>query len=208
MKHCKRILATLLSMAMLFTMATTPVYAASKLSTGDSIYKDVSSEESYYPGLVIQNKLGIFVGDDNGNFNPEDTITRAEAAAVVVRLKGLSNAISSSQSTNFKDVPSSHWASGYIATANSMGIVEGYGDGNFGPEDPVKYEEILTMIIRAMGYDPMVESRGTSWPGNYVSVASTIGVKSSEGGTVGKEAPRKVVASLVYSALSACARRE
>ena len=42
MKHCKRILATLLSMAMLFTMAATPVYAAPE-STGDSIYKDVSS---------------------------------------------------------------------------------------------------------------------------------------------------------------------
>ena len=96
MKHCKRILATLLSMAMLFTMAATPVYAAPE-STGDSIYKDVSSSEGYYPGLVIQNKLGIFVGDDNGNFNPEATITRAEAAAVVVRMKGLTNAISSSQ---------------------------------------------------------------------------------------------------------------
>ena len=57
MKHCKRILATLLSMAMLFTMAATPVYAAPE-STGDSIYKDVSSSEGYYPGLVIQNKLG------------------------------------------------------------------------------------------------------------------------------------------------------
>ena len=202
MKHCKRILATLLSMAMLFTMAATPVYAAPE-STGDSIYKDVSSSEGYYPGLVIQNKLGIFVGDDNGNFNPEATITRAEAAAVVVRMKGLTNAISSSQSTNFSDVPSSHWASGYIATANSMGIVEGYGNGLFGPEDPVKYEEILTMIIRAMGYDPMVNSRGSAWPGNYVSVASSIGVKSTEGGSVGREAPRKVVASLVYSALKA-----
>ena len=206
MTKCKRILSIVLTLAMAVTLVATPVYANSNTSTvttgTGSIYKDVDTSESYYTALAILSKLGIFAGDDKGNFNPNDTITRAEAAAVVIRMLGM-DGISGSQNTNFYDVPSSHWASANIATASSMGIIVGYGDGNFGPEDPVKYEEMITMIIRAMNYDPMVETKGTSWPGNYLAVANTIGVRSTEGGSVGKEASRKVVASLAYSALKA-----
>lgn len=207
MRKYKKILATLLSIAMVATMTVVPAYAVSTDSTynnvSESIYNDVEADSNYYTALAILSKLGIIYGDDKGNFNPENTITRAEAAAVVVRLTGLTASISGSQNTNYIDVPSSHWASGDIATATSMGIVVGYGNGYYGPEDPVKYEEIITMIIRAMGYDPMVETRGSAWPGNYLSVANTIGVTSNVGGSVGKEAPRKVVASLLYSALKA-----
>lgn len=207
MRKYKKILAMMLSIAMVAAMTVVPAYATSDYSTYNntsaSLYNDVETDANYYTALAILSKLGIIQGDDKGNFNPENTITRAEAAAVVVRLTGLNASISGSQNTNFVDVPSSHWASGDIATANSMGIVVGYGNGYFGPEDPVKYEEIITMIIRAMGYDPMVETRGSAWPGNYLSVANTIGVNSTVGGSVGKEAPRKVVASLLYSALKA-----
>lgn len=208
MVKCKRMLASLLSIMMVFSLMTVPTYAASTYDSDDYIYaeklyNDVSADDSFYTALAILSRLDIIVGDDKGNFNPDNTITRAEAAAVVVRLTGMSDTYTGSQNTKFVDVPNSHWASGVIATANSMGIVEGYGNGYFGPEDPVKYEEIVTMIIRAMGYDPMVETRGNAWPGNYLSVASTIGVKSTEGGSVGREAPRKVVASLLYSALKA-----
>lgn len=208
MVKCKRMLASLLSIMMVFSFMAVPTYAASTNDSDDyiyaeNLYNDVSADDSFYTALAILSRLDIIVGDDKGNFNPDNTITRAEAAAVVVRLTGMSDTYTGSLNTQFVDVPSSHWASGVIATANSMGIVEGYGNGYFGPEDPVKYEEIVTMIIRAMGYDPMVETRGSSWPGNYLSVASTIGVRSTEGGSVGKEAPRKVVASLLYSALKA-----
>ena len=138
MRKYKKILAMMLSIAMVAAMTVVPAYATSDYSTYNntsaSLYNDVETDANYYTALAILSKLGIIQGDDKGNFNPENTITRAEAAAVVVRLTGLNASISGSQNTNFVDVPSSHWASGDIATANSMGIVVGYGNGYFGPK--------------------------------------------------------------------------
>ena len=136
MVKCKRMLASLLSIMMVFSLMTVPTYAASTYDSDDYIYaeklyNDVSADDSFYTALAILSRLDIIVGDDKGNFNPDNTITRAEAAAVVVRLTGMSDTYTGSQNTKFVDVPNSHWASGVIATANSMGIVEGYGNGYF-----------------------------------------------------------------------------
>lgn len=218
MAKYKKVLASLLSVAMLTSMTVVPTYAATSMDDDydedyyavekisyderETLYDDVDSSDSYYSALTILTELGIFYGDDKGNFNPNDTITRAEAAAVAIRLIGLSDTTSGQRNTIFTDVPASHWASGVIDMANSLGIVVGYGDGLYGPEDPVKYEEIIAMIVRAMDYDPMLPKNAT-WPNDVLNVASRVGIKSTEGGVVGKEAPRRVVASLLYSALQA-----
>ena len=54
--------------------------------------------------------LGIFQGDNLGNFNPDKTNTRGESVAVILRMLGMDN-ISQSM-TEFTDVPATHWASG------------------------------------------------------------------------------------------------
>ena len=52
------------------------------------------------------------------------------------------------------DVPANSWASGYINVAVTMGIINGYPDGTFKPENPVTYAEALKMILAAIGYVP------------------------------------------------------
>ena len=207
MKKMNKILSLVLSLIMITSTMAVPAFAAEETDKKvdpeaiGSLYPDVKTTEAYYGDLELLSALDIFVGDDKGNFNPDDTITRAEATAVVTRMLGYNFATGNSK-TDYADVPSTHWASGAIATGTSLGIIVGYGDGNFGPEDPVKYEEILTMIVRGLGYDPMVNTLKGNWPYNYITTANQIGIKSNVTGyNTGDEAPRKLVASFIASAL-------
>lgn len=111
---------------------------------------------------------GIMTGTDNG-FEPNKTLTRAEAVTIIVRMYGVdSNTISSyANQSVFNDVTSSHWAAGYINYGCDKKIVNGMGNGIFGADQSVTIAEFLTMIVRYLGYGSTVESEGT-WPTNYV----------------------------------------
>lgn len=188
MKNLKKVLALVLA----FSMMLSVVAFAS--------YNDVDADADYAGAVELLSALDIIKGDDLGNFNPDNTITRAEFAAIVCRAKGLENAAEGAKgATSFKDVAADHWASGYINLATQNGIINGYGDGNFGPEDKVTYEQAVKMLVCALGFEPMAANKG-GYPTGYLVVANqykiTAGVKSSV------EAPRKTVAQLVYNALT------
>lgn len=163
-------------------------------------YNDVDYDADYADALELLSVLEIIEGDELGNFNPEDTITRAEMAAIVCRAKGLENAASGSKGTTaYYDVPANHWASGYINMATQTGIINGHGDGRFAPEDDVTYDEAVKMIVCALGFEPMATARG-GYPTGHLIVANTYNI--TEGVTATYEAPRKAVAQLIYNALS------
>lgn len=146
-------------------------------------------------------QLGIFTGYTDGTFKPANTITRSEFAAVVVRAKGLENAALAAKGvTAFADVPADNWAAGYVNIASKMGFVKGYPNGNFGLNDPITYEQAVTLVVRALGYDPAAEARG-GYPYGYLIVANENGLLDSVKGTQGLPAPRGLVAQLVDNAL-------
>lgn len=89
----------------------------------------------------------VVTGIGNNSYNPDVAITRAEFAAIIVRGLGLEP---QTGSNSFKDVDSSKWYSGYIKTAVSYGIVKGYSEDTFGPQDTITREQAITMIGRAM----------------------------------------------------------
>lgn len=144
--------------------------------------------------------LGIITGYDDGTFKPDNTITRAEFCAIVIRGLGLDAAAKAGTGTAFSDVPSSHWASGYVAMASGLGIVTGYGNGKFGPSDLVTYDQAVTMVVRAMGYDPLAKKLG-GFPAGYLVVASNEEVTTGLNGTVGAPASRGLVARIMDKAL-------
>ena len=203
LKRFKKIISLVLALSMVFSLGAVSVSAAEYTNTAAAVtYKDVPQNANYMEAVNMLSKLEIFQGDDLGNFNPDKTITRAEATAVVVRLLGYEGVISQSETT-YVDVPASHWASGYIATGTAIGFITGYGYGYFGPEDPVKYEQMVTMLVRALGYEKKVEYENGVYPASYLSTAAQYDITSSVGGSIGEPAARKVVASLTYSALTA-----
>jgi len=146
--------------------------------------------------------LNVLKGYPDGTFKPDNTITRAEFAAVAVRVTGLDNVATAAQGlpTGFSDVPAWHWASGYVGTAAKSGIVNGIGNGLFAPETPVKYEEAVTMIVRALGYEPMAEARG-GYPFGHLIVANEIDLLDDAMGTQGAWATRGFVAQITDNAL-------
>lgn len=96
------------------------------------------------------NDLGsrmIVTGYDEKNYAPNREITRAEFAAIIVRALGLPQ---ESGNSTFKDVKASDWYCGYVNTATDYGIILGYGDGSFHPDDNITREQAMTMLARAM----------------------------------------------------------
>ena len=186
MRNLKKVLALVVAFSMMLSVVA---FAG---------YKDVPADAEYAGALDLLSSLEIIKGDDLGNFNPDATITRAEMAAIVCRALGLESAANGAKgATIFTDVAADHWASGYINLANQNNIINGYGDGKFGPEDTVTYEQVIKMLVCALGFEPMAAAKG-GWATGYLVVANTY--KITEGAAA--DATRKNVATLVYNALS------
>ncbi|MBR5505886.1 MAG: S-layer homology domain-containing protein [Clostridia bacterium] len=116
--------------------------------------------------------LGIIEGDDGG-MRLDDSITRAEFAAIICRMAGIPNP--SGMNIAFADVPSDHWAKDYISVAVSLGIVNGVGDGNFAPDANITYAEAMKMLVCLLGYGSVAESKG-GWPNGYIAQAGSLGI--------------------------------
>jgi hypothetical protein len=84
------------------------------------------------------------VGTSDTTFEPDGEVTRAMAITVLGRLIGAEQA----ESSDFTDVESGAWYSGYVGWAASNGIVEGYGDGTFGAGDTLTAEQLELVLSR------------------------------------------------------------
>lgn len=191
MKGKKKIIS-LLTVLLLLALQIAPVFASSTPS-------DVK-DTPYETAVATLSGLGIMEGYPDGTFQLEKTITRAEFSTLVARALGLENAAKGSVgNTIFKDVNSTHWASGYVNLAVSNGIVKGYTDKTFRPEAQVTYAEAITMIVRMLGYEH--EITGTNWPSNYLAKAAEIGVTAGVNYEQSKPATRGNVALLLNNSL-------
>ena len=169
-------------------------------SVSFAAFTDEAEIGSYSEATTILNALGIITGYEDGSFGPNKTITRAEFAAVVCRALGLGESLGGAQV--FTDVPANHWAAGYVALAYQQNIINGYGDGNFGPSDNVKYKDAIKMVVAALGYNPVAEVNG-GYPGGYQVVASSAGLLAGiTGASADEPATRAVVAQMVYNGLT------
>ncbi|EPR11818.1 Calx-beta domain-containing protein [Ruminiclostridium papyrosolvens] len=89
----------------------------------------------------------IVSGTGNGNFTPDRAVTRAEFAVMIVKALGLKG---SQFADNFSDVGKDNPYYSYICTAYQYGIITGYTNGKFGPNDLITREQSMTMISKAM----------------------------------------------------------
>ena len=76
---------------------------------------------------------------------------------------------------DFPDVPKSHWAYSYIHDAVSRGLVQGYGDGRFRPQDAVSVQAFLSMVCRADGLDDRQLQSGSNWADPAVAYGAYFG---------------------------------
>jgi hypothetical protein len=196
MKNLAKVLALVLALTMVmstFAFASNP-------------FEDVSDEATYAEAVTMLSDLGILAGyeeDGATYFKPDQTITRAEVAKIIVCALGAEDASAGASNLNlYSDVPASHWAAGYVNYISGFNnIIAGYGNGKFGPSDEVLYEQVIKMVVCALGYYPMAMQRG-GYPTGFLAVASELGLTKGASGSAGEPAKRWVVARIVYNALT------
>lgn len=94
---------------------------------------------------------GIVSGKDSEHYAPQDNATRAEVTKIALLMSGRS--IDEDAVLEYPDVSENHWAYHIIATANEAGIVQGYPDGSFKPNQTITRAEALKIFLYAKGVD-------------------------------------------------------
>lgn len=97
------------------------------------------------PSVAQLVSLGAISGYQDNSFKPNRSVTRAEFATMLMKALKLEGSGQSYSDTN------SHWAREAIAAASGLGIVNGYADGSFGPDDTLTREQMASMLVRAAG---------------------------------------------------------
>ena len=185
MRHrIQRALAGLLAILLL----TCPVFAAT--------FPDVDQYAEYAEAVEYVSEAGIMVGDENRNFNPDKTVTRAEMATIICKMLGETDNLPSS--TAFTDVPINHWANKYIGKAVELSIVSGYGNGIYGPSDNLTYEQAVTMIVRAV-WGSEEAFRAGGYPEGFLSVAEAHGILEGVKANKGEYLSRSDIATLLFN---------
>jgi|GEM_PF-308468 len=100
--------------------------------------------------------IGLVEGYPDGTFKPERALSRAELATLLVRARGLELPERITERV-FPDIPTTHWASKYIKVAVEMGLVKGYPDGTFRPNNKINRAEGVLVLARFEGLPEDVE---------------------------------------------------
>lgn len=137
-------------------------------------YADMSGDELALATATLTS-LDILSGYPDGGFHPEDGLDRGQFCKLAVLAGGYGDQLTASAyQTVFDDVPASHWAASYINLACSLGLVSGYGNGSFGPDDPVTLGQAVKVLLGLLGYT--TEDVGPFFPEDYLTRAASLGL--------------------------------
>lgn len=196
MQLTKKLMALSLAVLMTFAVAI-PGLAAT--------FSDVADDSPYKEAISTMVSLGLLKGYEDGSFRPNDTITRAEFAAVMTRAIGMEGVASGASSASiFTDMTTNgvdHWATGYVKIAYDKKIILGMGDGTFAPDAPITYEQAVKMIVCTLGREAAANEKG-GWPNGYILDANDINLtQNATMSPTNSPAPRALVAQLVFNSL-------
>ena len=127
-------------------------------------YTDVPADAWYNSAVSTLSNAGILDGYEDGTFRPDGNITRAEFATITARFLEASY----DGGNRFPDIDG-HWAAEYINEAANAGIVDGYEDGTFRPQQNITRAEAVTMVNRTVDRHPDADhllDNMVTWPDN------------------------------------------
>ena len=142
----KRLLSALLALCMMLTLLPSTTFAAN----GHHPFTDVSDDAWYSSAVQYVYEHGMMTGtNSNGTeFSPDIPTSRGMIVTILHRLEGTPSV----SGTAFADVPAGQWYTDAVAWASANEIVNGYGNGNFGPNDPISREQMATILYRYAEY--------------------------------------------------------
>lgn len=199
MRTLKKVLALSLVFAMAFTMMA------------GAAFKDQNKIDSALTNdIQLLTALGVFKGDENGNFNPAANVKRSEAAKMIYVLKnnGVDDgAVAFQGVSKYADVPVGHWAEGYINYCTNLGYMGGWKEGNvqkFDPNGNVTGVELTKMLLCMIGYKADIQGyTGNGWQTNVLVDAATSGLSANFIPSIYGATPRQWTARLMTNALDA-----
>ena len=184
----KKILSLILSLSMIFAFVV-PVSAETGIGATDL-------------ELELLQELEILSGYEDGSLRLEDTISRAEATKMIVAMVNKTAAAENQKGkTKFADVPADAWYSGFVNVGVTDKFINGKSANEFKPNDNVKYNEIVKMIVSCLGYEEYAQFYG-GYPNGYIAIADSEGI--SDGCEMNGEsaATRGIVCKLILNALN------
>ena len=198
MRNLKRTLSLLLTAAMLIGMMVVGASAASSSDFTDS------DEITNIEAAQVMTALGVFEGTDSGAFDPNGTLTREQAAAIICRmLLGEDAEELTTNSVVFSDVSADRWSAGYIGYCAQQGILAGTGNGAFDPEGELTGLAFAKMCLVALGYNADSEGYvGTDWAINVAADAVNAGISPS-GLVLANVISREDAAQMAFQTLEA-----
>ncbi len=119
----------------------------------------------------------ILNGYIDDTFRPNDSISRAEFAKVaVLALTNKTNMpMGAVQEISYRDVSPNAWYAKVVANAAALSLMRGDAEGTFRPNDTVSVDEVITVLIRALGYTE-ADLDKSGWPASYINKAREIGL--------------------------------
>ena len=127
-------------------------------------FTDVSKYATYYKAVQFVYEEGLFNGTSATKFEPDTTMTRAMFVTVLGRLAGVN--VDNYKTSSFSDVATGQWYSEYVEWASSIGLVEGYGNGKFGPNDSITHAQMYVLMER---YADIIEGKNTVASGTSIA---------------------------------------
>ena len=125
-----------------------PAMADYVLEQGPDSYPDLPSNHWAYEAVTFLTDKQVVVGYPDGLFRPDQKVTRGEFATMAIKALGIYEK-NIPQVFNYTDTKG-HWADRNIQVASYYGLVKGYSDGSFHPNDPVTRLEALTVVLNAL----------------------------------------------------------
>ena len=149
--------------------------------------------------------LGVIEGFEDGSFQPNGTVTRAQMAKMIYVLRtGNSDASAyNDDKTTFTDI-NGHWARGYIKYCQSLNIIAGKSSTIFAPNASVTAQEAAKMLLVTLGYDAQKAGLvGSGWASKTNALADENGLLDDVNTSFTAACPRQYAAQLIYNAIDA-----
>ena len=190
----KKLLALVLALVMTMSLVT----------ISNAAFKDADKID-YKEAVDVMNAIGVFVGDENGNFNAKENLTREQAAKIIAYLElGDKTADALVGSNIFTDVASTRWSAGFIGYCAQAGVVNGVGDSKFNPTGALTALQFGKMLLVELGYDAKAEKmEGIDWAINTSKLMAKAKLMDGIDGSVNQVLTREQAAKMSLNALKA-----
>ena len=190
----KKLLALVLALVMSMSLVT----------ISNAAFKDADKID-YKEAVDVMNAVGVFVGDEKGNFNAKENLTREQAAKIIAYLElGSKAADALPGGATFTDVASTRWSAGFVGYCAQAGVVNGVGNSKFDPAGQLTALQFGKMLLVELGYDAKAAGMvGADWAINTSKLMAKAKLMDGIDGSVNQVITREQAAKMSLNALKA-----